>query len=97
MEISGQDNSKLESGKIEPAFSSVARIAKTLGVSIANLFEAGELLKDVNSADKYLIEKVTLIELLDKKERAAFHAMLEAFINKKKLKDALSETFQGAD
>ena len=43
------------------------------------------------------MEKVALIELLDKKEKAAFHAVLDAFISKKKLKDALSEALQGAE
>jgi len=89
--------SKIEGGKIDPAFSSVTKIAKALGVSMADLFKANELLKDVNSADKSLMEKVALIELLDKKEKAAFHAVLDAFISKKKLKDALSEALQGAE
>jgi len=88
--------SKIEGGKIDPAFSSVTKIAKALGVSMADLFKANELLKDVNSADKSLMEKVALIELLDKKEKAAFHAVLDAFISKKKISDALNEALQGA-
>ena len=71
--------SKIEDGKIDPAFSSVVKIAKAMGVSLADLFKASELLKDVNSADISLMEKVALIELLDKKERATFHPVLDAF------------------
>lgn len=95
--IDTSNYSKIEGGKIDPAFSSVAKIAKAMGVSLADLFKASELLKDVNSADKSLMEKVALIELLDKKEKAAFHAVLDAFIGKKKLKDALSNVLQHAE
>lgn len=44
---------------------------------------------DVNSVDKSLMEKLNLIEQLDKKEKQAFFAVLDAFVSKKKLKDAL--------
>jgi hypothetical protein len=46
--------------------------------------------KDVNSFDKSLAEKLAFIEGLDKKDKIAFYAVLDAFIGKKKLKDALS-------
>ena len=68
-----------------------------LTVYLVGCLQANEMLKDVNSADKSLMEKVALIELLDKKEKATFHAVLDAFISKKKLKDALSEALQGAE
>ena len=38
------------------------------------------------------MEKVSLIEQLDKKEKAAFFTMLDALITKKKLKDSLTST-----
>ena len=44
----------------------------------------------LNSFDKSLAEKLSFIEQLDKKDKVAFHAVLDAFIGKKKLKDALS-------
>jgi hypothetical protein len=37
-----------------------------------------------------LAEKLAFIEQLDKKDKIAFYAVLDAFIGKKKLKDALS-------
>ena len=40
--------------------------------------------------DKSLVEKLAVIEQLDKKDKIAFYAVLDAFIGKKKLKDALS-------
>ena len=50
--------------------------------------------KDVNSIDKTLMEKISLIELLDKKEKAAFFTMLDALVSKKKLKDNLTSALQ---
>lgn len=95
--IDTSNYSKIESGKTDPAFSSVLKIAKALGVEIADLFRADEVLKDVNSLDKSLMEKMALVEQLDKKEKAAFYSVLDAFIGKKKLKDALSSALQSAD
>jgi hypothetical protein len=60
------------------------------GVELSELFQANELFKDVNSFDKSLMEKIALIEQLDKKEKTAFYAVLDAFLGKKKMKDALS-------
>lgn len=82
--------SRIESGKTDPAFSSVIKIAKAMDVELIDLFQADQVLKDVNSFDKSLAEKLSLIEQLDKKDKIAFHAVLDAFIGKKKLKDALS-------
>ena len=39
---------------------------------------------------RYIAEKLSFIEQLDKKDKIAFYAVLDAFIGKKKLKDALS-------
>jgi hypothetical protein len=44
----------------------------------------------LNSFDKSLAEKLAFIEGLDKKDKIAFYAVIDAFIGKKKLKDALS-------
>lgn len=88
--IDNSNYSKIENNKTDPAFSSVVKIAKALGVSVADLFKADELFNDVNSFDKSVIEKVSLIEQLDKKEKTAFYAVLDAFLGKKKMKDALS-------
>ncbi|MBV6474500.1 MAG: hypothetical protein JPMHGGIA_02824 [Saprospiraceae bacterium] len=95
--IDTSNYSKIESGKTDPAFSSVVKIAKALGVELADLFKADAILKDINSFDKSLMEKMALIEQLDKKEKAAFYSVLDAFIGKKKLKDALSSALQGAE
>ena len=87
--------SRIENNKTDPALSSLIKIAKALGVTVAELFTADDVFKDVNSIDKTLMEKISLIELLDKKERSAFFIMLDALVAKKKLKDNLSNVLQG--
>jgi len=40
------------------------------------------------------LEKISLIDSLDKKEKAAFFTMLDALVAKKKLKDNLTSALQ---
>lgn len=86
--------SRVENNKTDIALSSIVKIAKALGVNVAELFTADDVFKDVNSIDKTLMEKISLIELLDKKEKAAFFTMLDALVAKKKLKDNLTTALQ---
>jgi transcriptional regulator with XRE-family HTH domain len=86
--------SRIEGDKSDPALSSLTKISKALGVDIVELFTADDVFKDVNSVDKTLMEKISLIELLDKKEKAAFFTMLDALVSKKKLKDNLTTALQ---
>ena len=86
--------SRIEHNKTDPSLSTIVKIAKAIGVSVAEIFSADELLKDVNSVDKSLMEKMALIDQLDKKERVAFFVMLDALVAKKKLKDNLSNVLQ---
>ena len=88
--------SKFEGGKIDPAFSSSIKIAKAIAISLADLSKVSEPNKYANAVDKSLMVKVALIEPLDKKEMAAYQAVLDAFISKKKISDALNEALQGA-
>jgi hypothetical protein len=57
---------------------------------VSVLLIGNEVFKDVNSLDKSVIEKITLIEELDKKEMQAFFIMLDALVAKKRLKDLLN-------
>jgi transcriptional regulator with XRE-family HTH domain len=82
--------SRIENGKTDPSVGTLERIAKALGVSLAELFASTDELKEINSHDKTLMEKVSLIEALTEEERKTIYTMLDAFIGKKKLKDALS-------
>ena len=47
-------------------------------------------LKEINSHDKSIMEKVALLETLSDNEKQTIYTMLDAFVGKKKLKDALS-------
>lgn len=88
--------SRIESGKTDPSFSSVVRIAKAMDVSLSDLFKANEVFKEIHSFDRSLMEKVSLIEGLEKKEKQAFYAILDALVAKKKLKDSLNKALNGA-
>ena len=81
--------SRIESGKTDPSVTTLERIAKAIGVSLADLFAATDEFKEINSLDKSLMEKVTLIESLTEQEKQAIYTMLDAFIGKQKLKVAL--------
>jgi len=85
--------SRIENGKTDPSVSTVAKIAKALGVSMADLFEEDGLL-EVNSYDKGLMERVAMIDQLPEDERKTLFTVLDAFIGKKKLKDTLSSVLQ---
>lgn len=83
--------SRIENGKTDPSFSSIEKIAKALGVDLSDLFKADEIFKDANSYDKSLMEKLSLIEKLEDKEKQAFFSIMDALLAKKKLKDTLSD------
>lgn len=82
--------SRIENGKTDPSVNTLERIAKALGVSLAELFASTEELQEINSLDKSLMEKVSLMESLSDDEKQTIYTMLDAFIGKRKLKDALS-------
>ena len=61
-----------------------------MGVDLSELFRSDEVFKEVNSHDKTLIEKLSIIEKLEDKEKQAFYSILDALVAKKKMKDTLS-------
>jgi len=82
--------SRIESGKTDTSFSAVLKIAKALGVSLGELFNADEIFADANSYDKTLMEKLRLIDALDDTEKKSLFHIVDSLIAKKKLKDNLS-------
>lgn len=88
--------SRIENGKTDPSVSTLERIAKAIGVSLADLFASSEDLKEINSYDKSVMEKVALMEALNNEEKQTIYIMLDAFVGKKKLKDALSNVLKDA-
>lgn len=88
--------SRIETGKTDPSVTTLERIAQALGVSLAELFASGEEVNEVNSHDKSVMEKVTLVETLPDEERNTIYTILDAFVGKRKLKNALSNVLQEA-
>jgi len=89
--IDNSNYSKIEGGKTDPSFSSILKIAKALGVDSADLFRADELFKEVNSKDKTLMEKLSLINTLAKDEQQAIFRMIDLAASNKRLKDNLTQ------
>ena len=90
LEMDQAQFSRIESGKTDPAFSTIEKIAQALGVQLSELVNADDVFKEVNSYDKSVIEKLALVEQLEEKEKTAFFSILDALVSKKKLKDSLS-------
>ncbi len=86
--------SRIENGKTDPTVTTLEKIAKALGVSLSDLFASTDELKEINSYDKSVMEKVSLMESLSDNEKQTIFSILDAFIGKRKLKDALSGVLQ---
>lgn len=86
--------SRIENGKTDPSVSTLMKIAKALGVSMAELFTNKEVLQDINSIDTTLMERVALIDTLTKDEQKTIFSILDAFISKRKLKSTLKNVLQ---
>jgi transcriptional regulator with XRE-family HTH domain len=93
LNISGLDKaqfSRIENGVNEPSLTTLEKINKALGVTLSDFFTPDDKLADVNSYDGSLMEKVKAIEALNDEEKKTVFSIVDAFVEKKKLKDALS-------
>jgi len=88
--------SRIENGKTDPAFSTIEKVARALGVGLAELVNADDAFTEVNSYDKSVIEKMALVDQLEEKEKSAFFSILDALVSKKRLKDSLSHALNMA-
>ena len=82
--------SKLEKDKTDPSVSTLAKVAKALGAQLSELF-AYDLLRDVNSYDKSVMEKISLIDSLDEDEQKSLFKIIDGLSSKKKMKDSLAK------
>ena len=82
--------SKIENDKTDPTTSTLEKIAKALGIDVSELFVSDKIFKNVNSADKTIMEKLRLIELLDPKEQQSIYNIVDGLVSSKKLRDTLS-------
>lgn len=86
--------SRIETGKAEPSLTTLEKIAKALGVKLADFFEVDSNLAEINSYDASVMEKAKTIEELDSEEKKMVFAFVDALVGKKKLKDALRGVLQ---
>jgi transcriptional regulator with XRE-family HTH domain len=93
-EIGSAMYSRIENGVNEPSLSTLEKIAKALGIKLSDLFDDEHKLEDVNSYDSSVMEKVKIIENLSDDEKKTVFVIVDAFVGKKKLKDALSNVLQ---
>ena len=64
------------------------------GVSMVELFASDEIFRDVNSADKTLVEKIRIIEALEPTDRTSIFLLNDSLFAENKLKDTLSIALQ---
>jgi hypothetical protein len=53
------------------------------------LFQANELFKEVNSKNRTLMEKISMVDTLGKDEQQAIFKMIDLAVSNKKMKDNL--------
>ena len=90
IEMAQAQYSRIESGKTDPSFSVVVKIANALGFSLSELFKADDIFTDVNTYDKTLMEKLRFLDSLDDAEKKSIYILIDSLISKKKLKDNLT-------
>ena len=78
--------SRIENGKVEPAVSTLDKLAKVFEVSITEFFRTNDLDEPVNIP---LLEKIKLIDSLGDDEKDALFKMIDLAITNKRMKDSL--------
>jgi transcriptional regulator with XRE-family HTH domain len=82
---------RIEKGKTNPSVTTIEKIAVALGVKTYELFIEDVSNQNINSFDKTLVEKLSLIEKLAVEEQKTIFSMLDAFVSKQKLNDTLNK------
>ncbi|MEO6453519.1 MAG: helix-turn-helix transcriptional regulator [Ginsengibacter sp.] len=83
--------SRIENSKTDPSFSAVVRICKALGVDLSDLFRTDEVFKEVNSKNRSLMEKLSMVDTLGKDEQQAIFKVIDLAVSNKKMKDNLTQ------
>ena len=78
--------SRIENGKVEPAVSTLEKLAKVFEVSVSEFFRSDNLEDERNLP---LLEKSKIIGTLTKEEQQAIFKVIDLVIANKKLKDNL--------
>ena len=90
--------SRIESGKTEPSITTLEKIALALRVGLSDFFHEDAPAQDVevNTYDSSLMERVKLIDTLPDEEKKTVFSIVDAFVGKRKLKNALQNVLQDA-
>ncbi len=80
--------SVIESGKTVPTIPTLEKIAKVLEVDVTEFFKDPS--KNDDEINLSILEKVKLINSLEKDEKEALFKMIDIAISKKQLKDSLT-------
>lgn len=86
MGIPQSQYSRIENGKGEPTITSLEKLAIALDVNITEFFRAGTDI-DINPP---LLEKIRLIDALDKDERKAIETIIDIAVSRKHLKESIA-------
>jgi transcriptional regulator with XRE-family HTH domain len=88
IDIAQAQYSVIESGKTVPTLTTLEKIANVFEVDLSQLVKKSTIAdEDINLS---ILEKVKLIDTLDKDEKTCLLKMIDIAISKKKMKDNLS-------
>jgi transcriptional regulator with XRE-family HTH domain len=92
IDIAQAQYSVIESGKTVPTLTTLEKIANIFEVDLSQLVKKSNLSdEDINLS---ILEKIKLIDALDKDEKDALFKMIDIAISKKKLKDNLANLME---
>jgi len=78
--------SRIENAKVEPAVSTLEKLAKVFEVSMNEFFQSDDIQEQINMP---LLEKIKMIDQLGDDEKQALFKMIDLAISNKKMKDNL--------
>jgi transcriptional regulator with XRE-family HTH domain len=78
--------SRIENAKVEPAVSTLDKLATVFGVGLGEFFNAGILQDDINMP---LLQKIKIIDTLPLDEQTALFKMIDLAVSNKRMKDNL--------
>ena len=78
-------------GKTDPSYSTIEKIAKAMDCTLSELFNHNEEeFKEIHVMDKSLMEKVSILDNLEEKEKLGIYAIIDGLATKQKLKQTLT-------
>jgi transcriptional regulator with XRE-family HTH domain len=89
--------SRIENDKTDPSFSTIEKIAKAMKCNLAELFGYGEEIKEINSIDKSVVEKVSILEALEENDKKCIYSIIDGLAAKQKLKLTLANALQDVE